>query len=136
MSRVCVRVRLGEEHYALPVEGVLEVVELGDVVPVPGAPAWVLGVRNVHGQVVPVVDPAPLLLAERRGPHPRVVIAENGGRRAGLAVDEIVAVGELPAFAEHTESEYLAGAAIVDSRLVGLVDVASVLDAVVNGAAA
>jgi purine-binding chemotaxis protein CheW len=135
VSTVWVRVRVGAEHYGLPVDRVLEVVELGDVVAVPGAPPSVLGVRNVHGHIVPVVDPARLLGTERRDRPARLVIAEDGGRRAGLAVDEIVEVGEQPRLAEPVESDHLVGAAIVGSGLVGLMDVASLLDAVSNGGA-
>ncbi len=129
MSPVCVRVRLGEEHYALPVASVFEVSEVGDYVPVPGAPPAVLGVLNVRGQVVPVVDPAPLLGAARVGERPRVVLAEDKGRRAALAVDQIVSVGELPEFAEQVESSFLAAAAMIDDKLVGLIELDAVLDA-------
>jgi chemotaxis signal transduction protein len=51
-----VRLRVGREMYALPIENVLEVAELGDLTTVPGARAGVLGVRNFHGQVRPVFD--------------------------------------------------------------------------------
>ena len=57
MSGVHVRVRVAGEHYALPVEDVLEVAELRAITPVPGAPPAVLGVRNLRGQVLPVRRP-------------------------------------------------------------------------------
>lgn len=129
MSPACVRVRVGAEHYALAVDSVLEVSELGGVVPVPGAPAAVHGVMNVHGQVVPVVDLAPLLGAARVGERPRVVVAEDQGRRAALAVDEVVSVGELPELAEQGESSFLAATGMVDGKLVGMVKLDAVLDA-------
>ena len=56
MSGVHVRLRVGGESYAFGVEHVLEVAELGEIAPVPGAPAGVLGVRNLRGQVLPVFE--------------------------------------------------------------------------------
>ena len=51
-----VRLRVGSELYAIPIENVLEVAELGELSAVPGAEPVVLGVRNLHGQVLPVFD--------------------------------------------------------------------------------
>lgn len=130
MSAVHVRVRVAGEHYALPVDAVLEVAEIGDVTPVPGAPPAVLGVRNLRGQLVTVVDLATLFGLEAGGLPERIVVAEDGDRRAGLAVDSIP---EVEAFAQPTEaaeSEYLVGAALVDGDLVGVVDLGAALDSV------
>jgi purine-binding chemotaxis protein CheW len=124
-----VRVLVADEHYALPVADVLEVAELGDVTPVPGAGAAVLGVRNLRGQVLPVVDLATVFELPSANPE-RIVIAERGGLRAGLAVDAIDGVEELPEASEEVDSRYLTGAALADGALVGVIDIESVLDAV------
>jgi purine-binding chemotaxis protein CheW len=129
VSRLHVRVRVADEHYALAVEDVLEVAELGDVTPVPGAGAAVLGVRNLRGQVLPVVDLATVFELSPAQPE-RIVIAERGGLRAGLAVDAVDGVEDLPEASEEVESRHLAGAALADGALVGVVDVGSVLEAV------
>jgi chemotaxis signal transduction protein len=129
VSRLHVRVRVADEHYALAVEDVLEVAELGDVTPVPGAGAAVLGVRNLRGQVLPVVDLATVFELPRTQPE-RIVIAEQGGLRAGLAVDAVDGVEELPEASEEVDSRHLAGAALADGALVGVIDVGSVLEAV------
>ena len=123
------RVLVADEHYALPVADVLEVAELGDVTPLPGAGAAVLGVRNLRGQVLPVVDLATVF--ELPPAHPeRIVIAERGDLRAGLAVDAIDGVEELPEASEEVDSRHLTGAALADGVLVGVIDIESVLDAV------
>jgi purine-binding chemotaxis protein CheW len=129
VSRLHVRVRVADEHYALAVEDVLEVAELGDVTPVPGAGAAVLGVRNLRGQVLPVVDLATVFELQQTQPE-RIVIAERGGLRAGLAVDAVAGVEELPEASEEVDSRHLAGAALTDGTLVGVMDVGSVLEAV------
>jgi purine-binding chemotaxis protein CheW len=129
MSHVHVRVRIGSENYALPVECVTEVAELGDVTPVPGAPTGVLGARNLRGQVLPVIEMATVLGLTSSTPS-RLVVAESDGRRAGLAVDAVAGVEPLPELSEETESKHLAGAALIDASLVGVIDVRSVLEAV------
>src|SRR6476659_9315008 len=113
MSTVCVRVCVGREHYAVPVEHVLEVAEAGDVAPVPGAPAQIVGVRNLRGQIVPVISLAKLFgLADEESQ--RIVVAELDGRRGGLAVESVLDVGELTDASEPTESPYLDGATLVE----------------------
>lgn len=130
MSSVHVRVRVAGEHYAVPVEGVLEVAELGDVTPVPGAPRSVLGVRNLRGQLITVVDLATLFGLEDDGPRGRIVVTEDGDRGAGLAVQSILDVTALPEPTEAAESEYLRGAVLADGELIGIVNLGVALDAV------
>ena len=66
---------------------------------------------------------------------PRVVVAEHDGRLAGLAVDEVTDVGELAGAAEETDAEYLSGAVLEDGRLVGIVDVERLFQALARDAA-
>lgn len=129
MSGVHVSVRAGNEHYALPVDGVLEVAEFGDVTPVPGADPAVLGVRNLRGQVIPVLDLAALLGVPGRHAPQRIVVAEHAGRRAGLAVESVSEVGFVGEPTEAVDSPYLRGATFIDGALVGVVDLATALDA-------
>ena len=129
MSTVHVRVRAGAEDYALPVDSVLEVAELGEVAPVPGAPAEVLGVRNLRGQVIPVIDLAALFGLANDAPFGRIVVTEDDDGSAGLAVEAVLDVTDLPDPPEESDSPYLAGAALIDGTLVGVVDVGAVLAA-------
>jgi chemotaxis signal transduction protein len=120
---VYVRVRVGPEAYALPVEHVLEVAELGGVTPVPGAPTEVLGVSNLRGQIVPVIDLGFVFGIGRTDKPRRLLVAEASGRRAGFAIDEVNEVGDLFETFEETDSNLLVGSALVDGQLVGVVDV-------------
>jgi len=47
---------LGEEKFAIPVEHVQEVVEFGQVTKVPNAPNYMLGIINLRGRVLPLLD--------------------------------------------------------------------------------
>jgi purine-binding chemotaxis protein CheW len=129
MTGLFVRVDVAGESYALPVDEVLEVADLAGVTPVPGAAAAVLGVRNLRGTVLPVVELATILGLPRAGAPDRMVVAEDGGRRAGLAVDSVAGVEPLSADTEPAESKHLSGAALVDGALIGLIDLSAVLDA-------
>ena len=113
---VYVRLRLAAEAYAMPVEHVLEVAELGRVEAVPGARPELLGIRNLRGQILPVVDLARLLgraAAGAAGPP-----ARGRGRRApGRLRDRRgERVGELADPAEETDSDLLVGAALADGE--------------------
>lgn len=124
-----VRLRVGGEHYALPVTAVREVAPIGDVMPMPGAPVHVLGVRNVRGDVVPVIDLAAVAgLGGDRDPT-IVTIVEDAGRRAGLAVDAVIDVGPLPEASEEPASPLLRGVAMADGELIGVIDPGALLTA-------
>lgn len=79
------------ESYAVPLDGLAEVLPLGAVSPVPGLPRSLLGVTNVRGEIRPVFDlhhmlglPAPS--AEGRS---FAVFLRGPNRPVGLRVDEL-----------------------------------------------
>ena len=47
---------LGDEKFAIPVDLVQEVVEFGQVTKVPNAPSYMLGIINLRGRVLPLLD--------------------------------------------------------------------------------
>ena len=67
--------------FALDVSRVFQVIELGHVLPVPLAPAVVLGILNHHGRIVTIVDPATLLeLGAQAAAMTQAVILRQGLR--------------------------------------------------------
>jgi len=124
-----VRFRVADEAYAVPVAHVLEVAGLGQVTPVPGSRAEILGVRNLRGKILPVIDLAALLGTRRAGPPGRLLVTESGGRQAGLAIDEVTEVGELADLADEAEFALLLGTLLEDGTLIGVLDVPAVFDA-------
>jgi purine-binding chemotaxis protein CheW len=133
MSAEYVRVRVGAEHYALPVEHALEVVDVGELTPVPGSPPAVLGLRNLRGEVLAAVDLAAVLGIESDGAAATLLVAAAGSRRAGLAVDEVIGVGTLPEVELEAENGYLSGTTVVDGALLGVVSAPALLDAIAEG---
>lgn len=87
--------QLDGQAYAAPLAQVSEVIRMGEVTPVPGAAADLLGVRHLRGRVVPVLDGRRRLgLAPRDADDEsvRVVMLTHAAHWIGLRVD---AVGEL-----------------------------------------
>lgn len=118
-----------DEHYALPVENVLEVSELDAITGVPAAPPAVLGVVNRDGEVLVVIDLASVLGKSRAAKPDASVVVEDGARRASLAVDRVLNVEPTPELTEATPSSLLSGAALVNGQLLGMLDVGALLDA-------
>ena len=116
-----VTVLVGDERYALSVEHVEEISELGSVAVLPGAGRAVVGVRNLRGRILPVFDLRRVLGVEGEEPT-KLVVATVGGVTAGLAVTEVDGVGALEDALQPTTSELLAGAALVGDALVGVLD--------------
>ena len=104
MNAVHVRVRLGGESYAVSVEHVIEVAELGTMSPVPGANRSVLGIRNLRGEVLPVFDLSSVLGIRGDSVPQCLLVTEHGSLRAGFAIDEVTDVGTLPPVTEETQS--------------------------------
>jgi purine-binding chemotaxis protein CheW len=113
---------VGDERYALPVENVEQIGELGNVAPVPGAGRAVIGVRNLDGRILPVFDLTSVLGIDGDAPS-QLVVASLGDVSAGLAVSGVSGVGELDAPSDSASSELLAGTVLTNDALVGVLDV-------------
>jgi purine-binding chemotaxis protein CheW len=98
----------GQRH-ALPLECVERIARMVAVVPVPGAPAAVLGVINVQGRIVPVLDTRRRFGLPQREPQigDQLVIARAGGRTVALVADAVHGVIDAP------REEVVAGAAVL-----------------------
>ena len=118
-------VGLGTERYALPIRDVIEVAELEQLTTVPGAPRTVMGVQNLRGQVVPVVDLGAVLGPAGTNERGAIVIVDDAGDPAGLAVDSLLDVATVEA--TERADEPLRGSAMVDGALVGILDVGDAL---------
>lgn len=124
---VHLRCAVGAEQYAIPVGSVLEVAPVGELTPVFGAPAGVLGIRNVRGRLVPVLDLAALMGVDPDAGPERIVVIDHRGTAAALAVGAVVDVGPLPAGAAGEGAGPLERGVLVDDRLVGILDLEALL---------
>jgi purine-binding chemotaxis protein CheW len=89
---------MGSVHYAIEVSNVGEVVRLPEITHVPGLPEWVLGVTNLHGDIVSAVDlPLFVNITEQVTTRPAyMIVAQAGDQRIGLVVDGIDIIYTFP----------------------------------------
>lgn len=86
--------RVAKETYALPIDALHEISRLFQTTPVPHTADFVVGIGNVRGDVIPVIDlPTRLgLRSTERSRSARVLIAHHEGERYGFVVDEVYEV--------------------------------------------
>lgn len=84
-SREALLLPLGRDWYALPLVEVREVLPVPGVTPVPGGPRWLVGVANLRGQILPVVDTAARLGVARGGEVTHVAVVDSARGDVGLA---------------------------------------------------
>jgi purine-binding chemotaxis protein CheW len=125
--------RIGEDAYAVAMEAAREVVAAPEVTPLPAAPASVLGVCNVRGEIIPVFDTGALLGLNLITSYGAIAVIDTALGPAGMAMSDIgesVEVGESVA---DTETPGTLGAYAVDDRIAVLIDVEALLSPVRAG---
>jgi purine-binding chemotaxis protein CheW len=133
--------QMSEDEYAVGIPQVREIIEYSAVTRVPKAPAWIRGVINVRGSVVPVVD-----LAVKFGVAARpvtkttcIIILEikvdGEDSIMGIiadAVNEVTSftsedIAEAPSLGTRVRVEYLLGMAKVGKKFALMLDIQKVL---------
>jgi purine-binding chemotaxis protein CheW len=90
---------LDKEEYALPIAQVQEINRVGEITKVPNAPPHVMGVINLRGKIVPVIElKKRLKIGDTAiGRDSRIVVIEAGTKVLGLMVDRVAQVIHLKA---------------------------------------
>lgn len=115
----CLGFLLSDETYLIETRFLLEVIYLNEITSLPCCPPYILGIINVRGRIISVINLKNFLNLPDKGitNHNRVVVVEHNGIEVGLLVDD---VGEnttvfkdrlIPAIATLTakQKEYLLG---------------------------
>lgn len=127
---------LGGESYGFPLGRVREVVKPAPITPVPSIPEHILGVMNLRGEILPVLDPKRLLGLGAGTPTPegRIIVVRAPGMVAGFLVDGVEDAIEVkgslePPLATLPEERavYLEGQVAHERRLVGVLKVEALL---------
>jgi len=89
--------RLENEKYGIDVMQVQEVLRVTEIAPVPGAPSYVLGIINLRGNVVTVIDTRSRfgLPSAEMDDSTRIVIIEADEQVVGILVDSVAEVVDL-----------------------------------------
>jgi purine-binding chemotaxis protein CheW len=131
--------RLGEEEYGVDILKVQEIRGYEAVTRIANAPAFIKGVANLRGTIVPIVDMRiKFNLGEPVYDQFTVVIILNiAGRVVGMVVDSVSDVIALspeqvrpaPDFSASFDTRYITGLGTVDERMLILVDIERLMSA-------
>jgi len=93
--------KLSQELVSVPIEQVVEITSNRDITPVPKAPSFVIGVMNLRGKIVPVVNlkehlGIPFEVSEEVYRRNKIVILDTPKGEVGVIVDEIVGSIKFP----------------------------------------
>jgi twitching motility protein PilI len=83
--------RVGRRSLASGFDEVVEILPMPQLTPVPGAQPWMLGVANIRGNLLPVVDLRMFLEGERTVLHEgqRVLLVRQTGGDVAVTIDEL-----------------------------------------------
>ncbi len=93
--RICL-FSIGEETYALPVGMLTEIILPQKIFSVPTTPPHVLGVINLRGNIVPIVDIRPALALPPQTNPSQIAIIKHGSTIVGIIVDSVTEVVSVP----------------------------------------
>ncbi|MDX9715089.1 MAG: chemotaxis protein CheW [Dissulfurispiraceae bacterium] len=123
---------LGSEEYAVDILRVQEINRMKEITRVPNSPAYVEGVVNLRGKVIPVVSLRMKfgLPEKENDEQARIMIMEIVGITMGLIVDSVSEVLRIPAsiveppppMATSISAEFIKGIAKLEDRLIILLD--------------
>ena len=130
---------IGEETYGVEVLRVQEIIGMTQITHVPNSMAFMKGVINLRGSVVPVVDMRLKFGMEER-PYDVftvIIIVEVRERMIGMIVDSvsdvvsipIKSIQDTPHFSARIETDFISGIGQVDDKLVIILDVDRILSA-------
>ncbi|MCL2102858.1 MAG: chemotaxis protein CheW [Syntrophorhabdaceae bacterium] len=123
---------LGDSSFGVDARLVQEVVKVGELTHVSNAPIDVVGIRNLRGRIVTVIDMAVALSLGKveSGSEARLLIIENRGETYGFMVDAVTGNVELdekqvttpPASMDPSLSSKLFGVWREKGKLLALID--------------
>ena len=128
---------LGQEEYAIPLLSVKEVIAIPELTPIPSSPPYFLGIMNLRGQVISILD-----LRQKLGIKPQnltetaVIICDLSPLTIGVVVDSINSVlspkenevAGKPEMQNNKNTEYITGVFKTEEKLVLLLDLAKALN--------
>ncbi len=124
---------LGDEHYAVELKRVREIIRISNIVPVPGTPSYVLGITNIRGNVVTVIDGCQRInvAGSPQDDLSRIIILEYADEVIGMVVDSVADVMDIspneidanPKIDTHESARYIKGVVSHDNDLIIILNV-------------
>jgi purine-binding chemotaxis protein CheW len=131
-NRELIAFRIGDQEFCVNIMSVREIRGWTPATPMPHAPAYVLGVINLRGAVLPIVDLSARLGMAEAEPSPRhvIIVAQVRSRVVGLlveAVSDILTITDeniqpVPEVSSDLERQYARGILAIDKRMICLIE--------------
>jgi purine-binding chemotaxis protein CheW len=128
---------LGDEEYAIMVESVQTILDRARVTPVPNTPAFVYGIINNRGALIPIVELRKLFrMPDAEVSSSVLIILEYDAIRVGVLVDKVNEVLDIdfsilqppPQSLTGPEAEYIKGIHKMQNTIVTIIDIVRVLN--------
>jgi purine-binding chemotaxis protein CheW len=130
-------IRLGKEMYGIPVEKIREIAKPLQIASIPGTAPHIMGLMNLHGEILCVVDVKVLLNMGRAipGENSRVVVIKTAEGLVGVFCDEVIDIYDIVKKNIETAlstlsaeiSGYIQGQVQIDCGLMGILDMEGLL---------
>ena len=138
MEMQCVVFELETESYGVDITAIESIIKMQEITKLPHAPAFMEGITNLRGAIVPVLDLRKRFGMDRREPtrDTRIVIANMRGTKVGLIVDAVSQVIRIPEDAIEpppqmsvtVNSAFIKSVAKLENELIILLDLDRVLN--------
>lgn len=132
---------IGEDIYAIPIEILIEIIISQKIFPIPTTPSHVLGVINLRGNIVPIVDIRQLLSLPQQSVPGQIAIVKHGSIMLGIAVDNVSDVISIPSIyiqpipsemgprqAARSRTRFMQGIIQRDTGVAALLNIERIID--------
>lgn len=137
-ARELIAFRVGDQEFCVNIMAVREIRGWTPVTPLPHAPQYVMGVINLRGAVLPIVDLSLRLGMRCADPTPRhvIIVAQVKSKVIGLLVDavsDILTVTDeqiqpTPEISSDLERLYARGILAIDKRMICLIELGALFN--------
>ncbi len=129
---------LAEELYGINVMQVMEVLRLTEIAPVPGSQHFILGIINLRGNVITVVDTRTLFGLPKgdKTDNSRIIVIELADQVVGMLVDQVAeviylkksAIERPPNVGTDDTTKFIQGVSYHNDTLITLLDLNRMID--------
>jgi purine-binding chemotaxis protein CheW len=122
---------LEDELYGVDIHQVMRIEKMLSLTRVPNAPPFVIGVCNLRGSVIPVIDlKQRLALPSNLDENAKIIFVNVGKQVVGMTIDSSIDSDEIepsPSLVTGIDSQFIQGVAKVSNRLLIILDMERVL---------
>ena len=132
---------LMEEYYGINVDRILQIIAIPDITKIPKTPAYVKGVINLRGKIIPVIDLRLRFKLPEQEYNDRTSIViikiklDKNEIFIGIIVDKVIEVLDIhaneiektPTFGVELDTQFILAMAKVKNKVATLLDISKIL---------